>query len=295
MKSGFVPALGTPLDKDGNLVADSFVKHINDQIDAGAAGLLVMGSMGIEACIRHDVYPEVARVAVEAAAGRVPVFLGAMDVSVARVKDRIAATEHLDIDGYVFLTPFYSAVTPTQAMNFFRGVAALTKHNILIYDLPSVTQRKITYEMVLELIATVPNFVGIKSADTVMFRKLNRNPMVPKDFIMVYSGLDMFDIAYKGGITKCLDGMLSCTPVNTGKMFKAMEDGDYETAALCLDNIVNLRDCFAMDGEIMPAFTAAMNLLGYEGSFAQDYASEVTEKTIESVRAEMIRIGELPA
>ena len=46
MKAGFVTALGTPLDKDGNLMVESYKKEIEDQIQAGAAGLLVMGSMG---------------------------------------------------------------------------------------------------------------------------------------------------------------------------------------------------------------------------------------------------------
>lgn len=292
MRPGFVPALGTPLDKDGNLVAESLKKHINDQIDAGAVGLLCMGSMGIEAFIRDDVYPEVARVAVEATAKRVPLFVGAMDTSIARVKQRIAPLEELDIDGLVFMAPYYAATNRTQMMNFFRAVASLTKHKILIYDLPVVCQAKITYDMVLELIETVPNFAGIKSADTVMFRRLKLNPKVPKDFITVYSGLDMFDVAYKWGIDNCLDGMLSCTPYNTGRMFEAMAKGDYKRAAACLDNIVALRDCFIAN-DLMPSFTASMNMLGYEGDFAQDYNSSVTESAIENVRAEMIRIGEI--
>ena len=47
LEKGFYTALGTPLDESGNLVADSLTKHINQQIDAGASGLLLMGSMGI--------------------------------------------------------------------------------------------------------------------------------------------------------------------------------------------------------------------------------------------------------
>ncbi|MBQ8249561.1 MAG: dihydrodipicolinate synthase family protein [Clostridia bacterium] len=292
MKSGFVPALGTPLDKDGCLVADSLKKHIDDQINAGAVGLLCMGSMGQEAFIRDDVYPEVAKVAVEAVKGRVPLFIGAMDTSVARVKRRIAALEELDIDGLVFTMPFYAVPNRQQTINFFRGVAALTKHKILLYDLPPVTQARITYDMVLELIETVPNLAGIKSADTVMFRKLKLNPNVPKDFIMVYSGLDMCDIAYKWGLDNCLDGMFACTPYNSGKMVEAMEAGDYVTAAACLDNITGLRDCF-LANDLMPSFTAAMNMLGYDGDFSQDYNSPVTETAIANVKAELIRIGEL--
>ena len=291
MKAGFIPALGTPLDKNGNLLVESFKKQINDQIEAGAVGILCMGSMGIEAFIRGGVYPQVAKAAVEAAAGRVPVFVGAMDTSIARAKERMASIEDLDIAGFVFTAPFYSPCSRDQMMNYFKGVAAATKHAVLLYDLPVVAQSKITYDMVLELIRDVPNLAGIKSADAQMFRKLKLNPEVPEDFAMVYSGLDTFDIAYKWGIDKCLDGMLSCTPVNTGKMFRAMAENDYDTAAVCLNNIINLRDFF-VGHDLWPSFTAAMNLLGCEGNFGPDYISEIKDGYIAEIREELIKIGE---
>ena len=48
LKDGFYIAPGTPLDENGNLVADSLKNHIRQQIDAGALGLLLMGSMRME-------------------------------------------------------------------------------------------------------------------------------------------------------------------------------------------------------------------------------------------------------
>ena len=294
LAKGFVPALGTPLTKDGELVVSGFKTQIEQQIKAGAVGLLAMGSMGQEAFIRDDVYPQVAKAAIEAAAGRVPVFVGAMDTSIARVKRRIAPLEELAIDALVFTAPFYSVCNREQMMTFFTEVAKLTKHSIMIYDLPPVTQCKITYDMVLELIATVPNFIGIKSADTQMFRKLKLNPDVPKDFITVYSGLDTFDVSYAWGIDNCLDGMLSCTPANTGKLFAALNRGDRESAAVHMSNIVALRDFFVVN-KLWPSFTAAMNLLGCEGNFSPDYNPDVTPALLETVRAEMVRIGELEA
>ena len=144
MKAGFVPALGTPVDSNGNLCKESYQKQINDQIAAGAVGILCMGSMGMQAALRQGVCPDVAAAAVEAANGRVPVFVGAMDTSIARAKERMAAMESLDIAGFVFTAPYYSACNRDQMMGFFRSVAGATKHNILLYDLPSVTQSKIT-------------------------------------------------------------------------------------------------------------------------------------------------------
>ena len=291
MKPGFVPALGTPLDKDGNLLVDSYKKQINDMIDRGAVGILSMGSMGIQAYLRTDVYPQVAKAAVEAAAGRVPVFVGAMDISISRAKDRMAAMEDLDIAAFVFTTPYYSACTPAQVINYIKGVAAATKHGVMLYDLPSVTQSKMTYAMVLQLIKEVPNLVGIKSADEQMFRKLKLNPDVPKDFIMVYSNLDVFDIGYKWGLDNCLDGMLPVTPANTEKLFKCAAAGDWDGAAVALNNIVGLRDFF-FARDLWPCFTACMNMLGYEGEFGPDYCNPLNEAYLPELKAEMIRIGE---
>lgn len=292
MKTGFMPALGTPLDARGDLCKESYQKQIDDQIKAGAVGILSMGSMGIQAAIRTSVCPQVAAAAVEAAAGRVPVFVGAMDTSIGRAKERMAAMESLEVAGFVFTAPYYAPCSRDMMMNYFKEIAAATQHQILLYDLPGVTQSKITYDMVLELIRDVPNFAGIKSADMQMFRKLILNPDVPKDFIMVYSGLDTFDIAYKWGIDKCLDGMCSCTPVNTGKMFRAMEQGDYQTAAACLNNILALRDAFLGWG-LWPAYTTAMNLLGCEGNFGPDYCSPINPEFVPQIREMLQKIGEL--
>lgn len=292
MKAGFVPAVGTPLDQNGNLCVESYKKQIDDQIRHGAIGILCMGSMGIQAFVRNSVYPEIAKAAVEAAAGRVPVFVGAMDCSIARAHDRMAAMEHLDIAGFVLTTPYYSPCNPQMIINYYKGVCAGTKHKVLMYDLPSATQSKITYNIVKELIRTVPNLAGIKSADMNMFRKLKLDPEVPEDFLMVYSGLDNFDIAYKWGIDKCLDGMLSCTPVNTEKLFAAMKEGNFNAAAGYLNTIVGLRDFF-IARNLWPSFSTAMNLLGYEGNFAPDYISPIEEKFISEIKDELTRIGEL--
>ena len=292
MKAGFVPALGTPLNQEGNLVVESYKKQIEDQIQAGAVGILAMGSMGQQAYLKQDICPTVAEVAVEAVNGRVPVYVGAMDCSIARAKERMEKMEHLPIAGFVFTTPYYNPCSRDQMINYFKAVAAATEKPVLLYDLAVVTQAKITYDMVLEMIKDIPNLAGIKSADTVMFRKLKLNPDVPKDFIMVYSGLDMFDIVYKWGIDNCLDGMMTCTPANSKVLFDSMAAGDYVTAAKALDNITALRDFF-VGHDLWPSYTTAMNLLGYEGDFGPDYVSDIREEYVEEIRKELVQIGEL--
>lgn len=291
MKVGFVPALGTPIDENGAFLKESYQKQIKRMLEAGAVALLSMGSMGQQAFLLNETCVQVAEAAVEAAAGRVPVYVGIMDNSIQRAKARAASMEHLDIAAFVLTTPYYEIDNDKQLIKYFCSVAASTKHNILLYDLPGVTNYKITYSMVCQLKKEIPNLVGIKSADLNMMRKIRLNPEL-KDMMTFYSGMDNFDIAYPWGIGYILDGMPACTPVNFGNLVKALDAGDKEGAAKALNNILELRDAF-LEWDLWPAFSAAMNMLGFEGLHAPDWTVPISPEVEELVRQKMIEIGEL--
>ena len=291
MKYGFVPALGTPLDENGNLCKASYEGQINRMLEAGAVGLLCMGSMGQQAFISNDVCVEVAETAVKAAAGRVPVFVGAMDNSIKRAKARVTSMEHLDVTAFVLTTPYYEVDTAAQVMTYFREVAKSTKHDIMLYDLAPVTNFKITYDMVCQMKKDIPNLVGIKSGDLVLLRKIRLNPELA-DLKTYFSNLDVFDVAFPWGIGSVLDGMFTCTPVNSQKLIESMRNGDKEGAAQALNNILSLRDNM-LGWDLWPAYSAAMNLLGWEGLHAPDWTTPADAEMIALVKADMERIGEL--
>jgi dihydrodipicolinate synthase/N-acetylneuraminate lyase len=210
MKGGFITALGTPFDKDGILVEESFAKHVDHQVGFGALGLLVMGSMGIEPYIKSSEYGKAAKVAVDTIKGRCPVFVGVMDTSIGRVKDRIDALNGLEIDGVVSTVPYYYAVSQDEAVEFYSSIAAYSKYPVYMYDLGVVTQTKISFETAMKL-SKVPGMKGIKTGDVVLARKLIRELGEDSSFEVFFSGLDLFDMAYKYGLKANLDGMFACT------------------------------------------------------------------------------------
>jgi len=289
MSYGFYPALGTPLDRDGNVLEDSLRRHTDDQIANGAEGLLVMGSMGIQPMVKDSEYVKVAAVAAEAAQGRRPVYAGIMDNSIARVKDRIDALKGLKLDGVVATVPFYFTSSQAEIKSFYRAIADASPFPLYLYDLPGVTQSKITTATVIELMAH-PNIVGIKSADLALARVVSRVQRDTKPaFEVVYSGLDTFDVAHAYGIERNLDGMFSCTARISGRMYEALKTGDRELAAVCLDQIVGLRNLFVEVG-IFPGFTHAMNLLGFEGDFHPDYCTPLNPQQADKVKSYMQEI-----
>ncbi len=290
LQNGFYTAIGTPVDAEGNLVAKSLEKHINQQIDAGAAGLLLMGSMGMEAFLKISTFKEAVGVAVKANNKRLPLFVGAMDTSIAKVKEKISCMAGYDIDGVVLTAPFYFSVSDEQAVNWFTRIADSSPYPIYIYDLAVAAKYKITMPVLSKLIVH-PNIRGIKTADWELIHAVGR--LYPNaDFECLYSGLDSFDYANMMGIGKNLDGMFSCTPKNGKKMADANANGDFKAARKYLDNILCLRDTM-LKWDLMPSFTYCMNLLGCEGNFHYDFCSEFKEEAKPVLKKLMEDIGEI--
>ena len=287
-EKGFYPALGTPLDENGKLIKDSFVRQINAMIDAGARGVLCMGSMGAEAALDLQTYAETAKVAAETVNGRVPLFIGAMDNSIFKIRERVETLKGLQFDGVVLTTPFYSTTSAANLIRFFNEAAAISPKPVYLYDLPGVTKQKITYEMVVELQKN-PNIKGIKSGDIVLGRQVHLN--FP-EFEFLFSNLDIFDVGLTFGLPAVLDGMFTCTPVNSKLFAEAVSKENWREAGIYLDRILSLRNAFLPSG-VWPAYTVCMNLLGFTGNYGFGYEAPPSDTEVAQMKALMKEIGEL--
>ena len=290
-QDGFYTALGTPLDDEGNIIEASLRAHIKQQISAGASGLLLMGSMGIEAYLKNSTSAEVVRIAENEVAGKLPLFVGAMDTSVARVMEKIALIgKDKKIDGIVLTNSYYATMTEPQMVNWYKTIADKSPYPVFLYDLAYVTKSKITIS-VIDKIISHPNIKGIKTADWELIHAIGRK-YPDKDFSCLYSGLDSFDYANMMGIKKNLDGMFTCTPKNGTAMFAALKNNDYKLARVHLDNILLMRNTMIAN-DLMPCFTYCMNLIGFEGNFHQDYCLPLSAEVKNTLLETMKKIGEI--
>jgi 4-hydroxy-tetrahydrodipicolinate synthase len=291
MKNGFYPALGTPTGANGRLAASSYKKEIDLMIEAGAQGLLCMGSMGRMETIPDREYPVIAKACVEMASRKIPIMVGVMDCCVSRVLERINALGKIDIDGVVATVPFYARLNERNAVNFFTLLAKSSPYPVYVYDLPSVTQLPVT-ENILNGLLKQSNIKGIKTANLQLISGLLRNPVRQDDFSVFYSGLDLFDIAIRSGIGKNLDGMFTCTPYNSEKMYESAAAQDHSQVSECLNNILRLRNLLLKE-DLFQAYSHAMGLLGCPGDYHPDYSSPVSAAAKDEIRNCMKEIGEI--
>ena len=290
LQKGFYCALGTPLDCDGNIIKQSLDAHIESQIAAGASGLLLMGTMGMLGCIRSDQYRIAIEIAVKAVRNRVPLLVGAADNSIARVKERLDVLNNYDVS-IVLTAPYYFSMTQQTAMNYFKAAASLTDHPVYLYDHPFTARYKLTYADVVKL-ADVENIKGIKTGDAVLIKALHDTKGLKKDFTPIFSNSDLFTMGYTYGIHHFLDGIFACFPKTIQATQAAFNKGDFETGKANLNRMMKARDEMFVVG-IWPAFSYAMNLLGFEGLFCPDYEPELSEEQKDLVKSIMKTAGEV--
>ena len=291
LKDGFYTALGTPIDEKGAIVEEGLRAQIEQQIQHGASGMLLMGSMGMQPCILTSEAARAAKIASDAVAGRTALFVGAMDNSIARVKERIDTLRGLNIDGLVLTSPYYFMLDNPTLVSYFKTIADYSPYPLYLYDLPVSVKHKITYPMVIEL-AKHPNIMGIKTADITMIMQIMQLGEVKSEFTPLYSGLDSMDIGCKHGIRHYLDGMFATTPKNAEAMEACYRANDFAGATKHLRNIIRLRDTMAKY-VIFPSFTVTMNLLGLKGSYQPDYTAKVSAEAAANLKKVMEEIGEL--
>lgn len=291
IEQGFYTALGTPLGAEGQVLTDSLAIQVKQQISAGASGLFLLGSMGMQPAVAPSETFRASEAAAWAVKGRCPLFVGVMDNSIAGVMSRVDSISKLAVDGVVLTAPYFLTAERASLMRFFTAVADRSSIPLYLYDLPGVTNTKITFDMALELSAH-PNIRGIKTADLTMILQLTRAGLRPDRFTALYSGLDTVDVAYSHGVDRYLDGMFACTPKNARAMQRLFASGDIKGGAAHLQRILALRAMMVKFG-VLASFTYLMNLRGMPGSFMPDYAVPVGPEAEASLGAKFAEIGEI--
>lgn len=274
---GFVTALGTPTDLSGNLNTGSMCQQIDMQIDFHAVGLLALGSMGIQPYLSQRVFLQTVETCCNHVAGRVPLYVGVSDLSIARVQERIDAISGLRIDAVVSTVPYYNQLTQHEIYTFYREIARTSEYPLFLYDLPAVTKTPIAPSTIERLINDEPNIRGIKTAQLPTIRAIRDTK--PDYFSLFYSGLDTMDMVISSSVPVGLDGMFCVAGEKTHELFSALNDDRSDDAAHALSSILRIRDTFISFG-VFSSFTAAMNIIGVEGRFHPDYCRELsaTEK-----------------
>ncbi|MBW7831603.1 MAG: 4-hydroxy-tetrahydrodipicolinate synthase [Simplicispira suum] len=192
--TGSIVALVTPMHEDGSVDYDSLRKIIDWHIAEGTDCIGVVGTTGESPTVDVEEHCEIIRVAVEQAAGRVPVMAGCGANSTKEAIELARFAKGVGADSQLQVVPYYNKPTQEGQYQHFKAIAEATGElPIVLYNVPGRSVGDMLHDTVLRL-AQVPGIIGIKEATGNIERAQWLIRDLPKDFA-VYSGDDPTAVA----------------------------------------------------------------------------------------------------
>ena len=185
---GSIVALVTPMLEDGSVDYPALRRLIDWHIAEGTDCIGVVGTTGESPTVSVEEHCEIIRVAVEHAAGRVPIMAGAGGNATREAIELTRFAKQVGADCTLQVVPYYNKPSQEGIYRHFRAVAEAVDLPVVLYNVPGRTVADMLPETVLRL-AQVPGIVGIKEATGKIERACWLIKQAPKG-LSIYSGDD---------------------------------------------------------------------------------------------------------
>lgn len=186
--AGSIVALVTPMHDDGSVDYDAFRRLVDWHVREGTDCICAVGTTGESPTVSVEEHCELIRVAVEHAAGRVPVMAGAGGNSTREAIELSRHAKAVGADCTLSVVPYYNKPSQEGIYRHFRAIAEAVDLPMVLYNVPGRTVADLLPDTVLRL-AALPNVVGIKEATGDIARALRLVRDAPRGF-SIYSGDD---------------------------------------------------------------------------------------------------------
>jgi 4-hydroxy-tetrahydrodipicolinate synthase len=285
MVTGSIVAIVTPMQDDGQLDLVRFKSLIDWHIREGTDGIVVVGTTGESPTVNFDEHKALIRLAVDHAAGRIPVIAGTGANSTPEAIELSESAKKAGASASLSVVPYYNKPTQEGLYQHFRAIAERVDIPQIVYNVPGRTVADLANDTTLRL-AQIPNIIGIKDATGNIERGTDLIRRAPKDFA-IYSGDDATGLALMllGG-----KGVISVTsnvaPRLMREMCRAALAGDVVTARRLNEKLLPLHQKLFVEANPIPVKWAVAQL-GLIGNGLRLPMTPLSQQYYETVREAM--------
>ena len=194
MITGSIVAIVTPMHEDGSLDLARYRALIDWHIASGTAAIVAVGTTGESPTVDVEEHATLIRVAVEHAAGRVPVIAGAGGNATTEAIELTRHAAKVGAAATLQVVPYYNKPGQEGMYRHFRAVAEAVDLPVILYNVPGRSVADLANDTVVRL-AQVPGIVGLKDATGDLPRASDLLARLPETFAM-YSGNDDSALAF---------------------------------------------------------------------------------------------------
>lgn len=160
---GSIPPLITPF-RSGMVDYDAYASMVEFQIREGSHGILVNGTTAEPASLTTDERNRLVDVAIDAAAGRVPIVAATGSQSLAETEVLTDHAVRSGADALLIVTPYYSKPPQRGLIDYYLHLVARHDTPWMVYHIPGRAAVSVTLDTFKVLKERSPTFVGMKHA-----------------------------------------------------------------------------------------------------------------------------------
>ena len=256
---GIYTALITPF-KNGEVDEAAFRELVAWQIDEGVHGLVPCGTTGESPTLSYEEHKRVITLAVDVAAGRVPVMAGTGANS---TEEAIMFTRHAKeagADGALVVAPYYNKPSQEGVYQHYKAIHDAVAIPIVVYNIPGRSVINISDETLVR-IGQLERVVGVKDATGDLSRPYTLRAAGGED-LQQLSGEDMTAVAFNvAGGQGCISVASNVMPKLTSRVQHACLEGRFDEAAALHEQLVRLNEVLFCETSPGPV-KYALSLMG---------------------------------
>jgi 4-hydroxy-tetrahydrodipicolinate synthase len=219
---GVLPAITTPFDERLAIDHAFFAHHVRVLLDAGAQGIVALGSLGEGGCLSFDEKVALLRTGVAACDGRAPVVAGVAAMTTAEAVAIARAAESAGCEGLMVLPPYVYRGDARETEAHFSAVLDATPLSCMLYNNPIAYGTDVQPPAILDLAERHANLHAVKESSADVRRiteilALSAERSRPIDILVGVDDLICEGIA--AGATGWIAGLVSAFPGESVELF----------------------------------------------------------------------------
>ena len=288
-----ITAMVTPFEQDGGLDlkgARSLAAHL---VDHGSEGLVVCGTTGESPTLSRDEKLTLFENVVEEVGDRCKVIAGTGTYDTEETKALTREAADRGVDACLVVTPYYSKPPQASLLRHFGEVADVSPVELVIYDIPGRTSRRVERSTMVEL-ASHPRIVAVKDAvgDASETARLRADlDAAGSSGFEIYSGDDIMLLpALAAGAVGIVSVCSHLVGDRMREIFDAWHGNAAEARSLYLELVPLFDVIMSITTSPIPV-KAALGMLGVEVGGLRPPLYEAGESERAAVRAALERVG----
>lgn len=281
--SGIIPPIVTPFRDDESIDEPALRAEVDFHIEAGVHGLCITGSTGDGQMLSLEDSVEVARIALDQAAGRLPIIAGIIRDSTHEIVAYGRALKEVGVP-ILQVTPVHYLFRPDEetTLEFYRRICDETGLPVIIYNV--IPFALIPATTCARLLNEIPEVIGIKQSGGNIHQLadlLHYDPAGGKIFTAID---DLLFPAYLMGAKGAISATLTVAPALCMEQWDAVQRGDVATGFAIHNKLLPIWR--AIDGPNMTArIKAALAMMGRRGGESRSPVTPVSEAERAVIRA----------